>query len=148
MLLPAAGRGQGRRGVSRFSCHSQAPLSRSLEPSVISMRPDHGRAQETETAMTFGKSRPGTKIAALLALVAVAAPVAALGATDGSSAQTGGGERGSPASAPPQLPKGGERVDLKPADFTTRIDNPYWPMKPGSHWIYRETDTEGTKQRV
>jgi hypothetical protein len=98
--------------------------------------------------MTFGKSRLGTRIAALLALVAVAAPVAALGATDGSSGKTGGGERGSPASAPPQLPKGGERVDLKPADFTTRIDNPYWPMKPGSRWIYRETDTEGTKQRV
>ena len=98
--------------------------------------------------MTFGKSRLGTRIAALLALVAVAAPVAALGATDGSSGKTGAGERGSPASAPPPLPKGGERVDLNPADFTTRIDNPYWPMKPGSRWIYRETDTEGTKQRV
>ena len=98
--------------------------------------------------MTLGKSRLETRIAALLALVAVAAPVAALGATDGSSGKTGAGERGSPASAPPPLPKGGERVDLNPADFTTRIDNPYWPMKPGSRWIYRETDTEGTKQRV
>ena len=25
-------------------------------------------------------------------------------------------------------------------DHTTRIDNPYWPMKPGSRWVYRETD--------
>ena len=34
------------------------------------------------------------------------------------------------------------------AEFTTRIDNPYWPMKPGSRWIYRETDSQGAKQRV
>ena len=47
-----------------------------------------------------------------------------------------------------QIPQGGERVDLDPADFTTRIDNPYWPMRPGSRWVYRETDPEGTKQRV
>ena len=46
------------------------------------------------------------------------------------------------------LPQGSEPVDLNPADFTTRIDNPYWPMAPGSRWVYRETDTEGTKQRV
>jgi hypothetical protein len=46
------------------------------------------------------------------------------------------------------LPQGSESVDLNPADFTTEIDNPYWPMAPGSRWVYRETDTEGTKQRV
>jgi hypothetical protein len=37
---------------------------------------------------------------------------------------------------------------LGPADFTTRIDNPYLPMRPGSRWVYRETDTDGTAQRV
>jgi hypothetical protein len=47
-----------------------------------------------------------------------------------------------------ELPQGGERVDLDPADFTTRIDNPYWPMTPGSRWVYRETDSEGAEQRV
>ena len=26
----------------------------------------------------------------------------------------------------------------QPADFTTRIDNRYWPMVPGTRWIYRE----------
>jgi hypothetical protein len=46
------------------------------------------------------------------------------------------------------LPKGSERVDLNPADFTTKITNPYWPMRPGSRWVYRETDSEGAKQRV
>jgi hypothetical protein len=46
------------------------------------------------------------------------------------------------------LPKGSETVHLDPADFTTKITNPWWPMKPGSRWVYRETDSEGTKQRV
>jgi hypothetical protein len=39
-------------------------------------------------------------------------------------------------------------VNLDPADFTTKITNPYWPMKPGNRWVYRETDSEGIKQRV
>ena len=46
------------------------------------------------------------------------------------------------------LPQGGERVELDPADFTTRIDNPYWPMAPGDRWVYRETGEEGTQGRV
>lgn len=46
------------------------------------------------------------------------------------------------------IARGRERVRLDPAGFTTRIDNPYWPMRPGSRWVYRETDPEGTKQRV
>jgi hypothetical protein len=46
------------------------------------------------------------------------------------------------------LPRGGERVDLVPSQFTTRIDNPYWPMRPGSRWTYRETDSDGARQKV
>ena len=46
------------------------------------------------------------------------------------------------------LPQGAEQVELDPADFTTEIDNPYWPMRPGSRWVYRETDGEGGEQRV
>src|SRR5918998_1022699 len=53
---------------------------------------------------------------------------------------------GGSASASP-LPKGSEPVRLDPADFTTSIDNPYWPMAPGDRWVYRETD-EGTELRV
>jgi hypothetical protein len=45
------------------------------------------------------------------------------------------------------LPHGSEPVNLDPHDFTTRIDNPYWPMRPGSRWVYRETDAEGAKLR-
>ena len=46
------------------------------------------------------------------------------------------------------LPQGSEPVELDPADFTTEIDNPYWPMRPGSRWVYRETDGKGGVQRV
>ena len=41
------------------------------------------------------------------------------------------------------LPQGSEPVNLDPADFTTRIDNPYWPMRVGTRWIYRETAPDG-----
>jgi hypothetical protein len=33
-------------------------------------------------------------------------------------------------------------------DFTTKIDNPYMPLHPGSTWVYRETATDGTVQRI
>lgn len=55
----------------------------------------------------------------------------------------GGGDR-----APGTLPRGAEPVTLDPAEFTTGIDNPWWPMRPGSRWVYRETDPEGAVQRV
>jgi hypothetical protein len=46
------------------------------------------------------------------------------------------------------LPQGAEQVHLNPANFTTRITNPWWPMRPGSRWVYRETEPDGTRQRV
>ena len=63
----------------------------------------------------------------------------------GGLAAAGAGAAQGPTS---KLPRGGEPVQLDPGDFTTRISNPYWPMKPGSRWVYRETDAEGAKQRV
>jgi hypothetical protein len=45
------------------------------------------------------------------------------------------------------LPQGRETVHLDPADFTTRIDNPYWPMVPGTTWHYVERE-DGEKQTV
>jgi hypothetical protein len=52
---------------------------------------------------------------------------------------------GAPAAA---LPQGAEPVHLDPARFTTGIDNPYWPMRPGTRWVYREEDGEGGVDRV
>ena len=43
---------------------------------------------------------------------------------------------------------GGEAARPDPAQFTTKIDNRWWPMTPGNRWRYRETDQEGSKQRV
>jgi hypothetical protein len=45
------------------------------------------------------------------------------------------------------LPQGSEPVELDPAEFTTDIDNPYWPMTPGSRWVYREIE-DGSTLRV
>jgi hypothetical protein len=41
-------------------------------------------------------------------------------------------------SSSPKLPQGDEPAKLDPADFVSQIDNPYWPMAPGSTWVYRE----------
>jgi hypothetical protein len=39
-------------------------------------------------------------------------------------------------------------VTLEPAEFVDRIDHPYWPMAPGTRWVYRESDTKGSAQKV
>ena len=46
-----------------------------------------------------------------------------------------------------ELPKGKERV-ARSGQFHDEIDNPWWPMRPGSRWVYRETAPDGTVQRV
>jgi len=46
------------------------------------------------------------------------------------------------------LPQDGKPFPIDPSEFTTEIDNPYWPMKPGSQWIFRETDDQGDVSRV
>jgi hypothetical protein len=73
-------------------------------------------------------------MAAGLAAVTVAA--AGLAGASGATGATSG------------LPQGAEPVSLNPSDFTTTIDNPWWPMGPGSRWVYRETATDGATQRV
>jgi hypothetical protein len=63
-----------------------------------------------------------------------------------SSALAGSKSYGDP--CPVQLPRGSEPVTLDPADFVDTIDNEYWPMTPGSRWLYREADTRGHVQKV
>jgi hypothetical protein len=55
---------------------------------------------------------------------------------------------GDEAEALPALPSPSALTDLDPANFVAHIDNPYWPMTPGARWVYRETDADGTEQRV
>ena len=63
------------------------------------------------------------------------------------SAQATSSAASAEASAPP-LPQKDEPFELDPANFVDTIDNPYWPMTPGSRWVYREADADGTVQRV
>jgi hypothetical protein len=60
----------------------------------------------------------------------------------------GGDDNSDAAATASDLPQGSEHVEIDPADFTTEIDNPYWPMSVGSEWVYRETDQEGAEQKV
>ena len=56
-------------------------------------------------------------------------------------------QAGSQHSAPDStLPTGAEPVNLNPADFTADISHPYWPMKPGTRWTYRDVDEKGEVQ--
>ena len=57
----------------------------------------------------------------------------------------GGGSKSSSGSS--SLPQGTTPSGLDPSKFTTEIDNPYWPIRPGSHWVYSEVE-DGEAQRV
>lgn len=52
------------------------------------------------------------------------------------------------APCPVTLPQGSDPVTLDPADFVAVIDNEYFPMAPGTRWVYRESDPKGNAQTV
>jgi hypothetical protein len=83
----------------------------------------------------------------VLLVIVAAAALAATGCSgsdgDGAGAQTSSDSQGGR-----DLPQGSEPVNLDPADFTTKIDNPYWPMAPGDRWVYRETGEGEPELRV
>jgi len=101
-----------------------------------------GKAMDEER---FGRKR--TFAAALLGISLSAALFIGACGTDA----TAGKDKNSSTSTsgnPGHLPQGSERVKLEPADFTTHIDNPYWPMAPGDKWVYRETDQKRSEYHV
>jgi hypothetical protein len=83
----------------------------------------------------------------VLLVIVAAASLAAAGCGD----SNGGGANvraSSDSQAGGNLPQGNEPVNLDPENFTTKIDNLYWPMAPGTRWTYRETDQEGAELQV
>ena len=79
--------------------------------------------------------RPALALAAGLAVLAVAAVGIAAQA---GAAPASKGERTIKSGAGPGWPK-----TLHPSDFVRRVDNPSFPLKPGSKWFYRGADTGG-----
>jgi hypothetical protein len=66
----------------------------------------------------------------------------------GANENTASDQKGKGSGSAQGLPQGADPVNLDPKTFTTRIDNPYWPMDPGTRWTYRETDQEGARLEV
>ena len=66
--------------------------------------------------------------------------------TNQPSSDTEGSDPGSDPSA--ELPQGSEPANLHPAEFTTKIDNPYLPFAVGSRWVYTETADGEPDQKV
>ena len=80
---------------------------------------------------------------------AIAAALVMIIAAGCSANENAGSDQGGKGSGSAQdLPQGAEPVNLGPKIFTTTIDNPYWPMDPGTRWTYRETDQEGARLKV
>jgi hypothetical protein len=75
---------------------------------------------------------------AVLAFACCALLIAACG--DDDSGNGAGNTTTGAADAGSTLPQGSDPVELDPADFTTEIDNPFWPMTPGNRWVSRSTE--------
>ena len=73
-----------------------------------------------------------------IAIITVACCALLVGACGDDDSGNGSGNPSSgSAGADSALPQGAEQVELDPADFTTDIDNPYWPMARGNRWVSR-----------
>jgi hypothetical protein len=81
-------------------------------------------------------------------VVVVAVLVLATGVTGCTGGKARDGVDRQTAAASSDLPQTSEPVHLEPEEFRTTIDNLYWPMEPGTRWVYRETDEDGERLRV
>jgi len=116
------------------------------------VEPSIGTPGSTTGPTASAAATPGTSASPTSS--AAATPAAATSAPPANSA-TPGPTATAPATAAPSatgttagLPQGSDPVNLDPANFVAVIDNPWWPMPAGSEWEYRETDAEGTTQKI
>ena len=84
-------------------------------------------------------ARAAGRAGAAAAVIAVL--FAALAGCGGSSG--GGTTRAANQPGMGTLPQSSEPSNLNPADFTTRIDNPYWPMPVGARWQVHVSNPQG-----
>lgn len=87
--------------------------------------------------------RARSATAAIGAAVAAIALAALSGCGDGDSTAATTAAEGVDST----LPQGSEPVELDPSEFTTEIDNEWWPMSVGSRWVFRGTGG-GPEERV
>jgi hypothetical protein len=91
---------------------------------------------------------PLLTLAATLVCVGCAPSTNAPSATHSSDPPAQEGPPASSPSAGSKLPTGADPVNIDPADFTADITNPYWPMKPGTRWIYRSVEAGSPPQDI
>ena len=84
-----------------------------------------------------------------IVLAGLLATAAACGGDDDSSTSGDGGAKDT--SPPSSVIDPGDAASYKPqldpADFVATVDNPYWPLKPGSRWSFEGTD-DGEVERI
>jgi hypothetical protein len=81
----------------------------------------------------------------LMVLLCVAGVMGACTSSSGSSPSPPAGSR-PPASASSSVVPTSYRPHIDPADFSTTIDNPYFPLIPGTVWVYTGIK-DGQRQR-
>ncbi len=88
-------------------------------------------------------------LASLAALSLLAFTACGEGSSSGTAAATSGAEvPGTVPGTGAGLPQGSEPANLDPAEFSTKIDNPYLPFAVGSRWVYAETEDGQPDQKV
>lgn len=83
----------------------------------------------------FPRNPPHARRSSALAVPLLAAVLAGCG---GSTSPGPSGSTAPPTGA--DLPRGGEPVELDPAEFTAGSDHPYFPLEVGHQWTYREVE--------
>ena len=88
------------------------------------------------------KARAIKRAGAALAGIAILLPALAGCGSSGGDESTAAAQSGTNT-----FPQASEPANLNPADFTTQVDNAYFPLPVGARWVVRVTDPEGLEQR-
>ena len=91
---------------------------------------------------------PSTRRLFLSLLSVSVMPLMLAACTETSPSSATAPEQSSSSLGSDDLPQGNDPVALEPEDFTTKIDNPYFPLEPGTRWTYLETDEKGEELKV